>query len=713
MPTPQTPATQQTALAQAPFLARSERPLRAKPAGLCAGDFDGDGLTDLAATLVTPGALLIWRGNKTGLPRDFKDQACGDFPLPPLALPRGTFGAQKNAQAIAVCSRTTRELQIVTAGSHRIMLDETPRALAAGMIDGKVLIAAACDGLRLEVLRDGETEPQHWKLSAELPRCALVSGELSAVLVGFQDSTTVEAYTSADAAPIGRIQLPGFPRALAELDVDGDGDLELAVAGGDRELWIFGIGASGGARAWFTPQTPLTQTIDAIPLALAVADFDGDGRDDLAILHHYQLSVVLLTQWSATGAGRSTSIYAGQTPIGLAVLDADGDGKLDVAVANRDTLGLGLLLGDGAGKLGGSGIPLGDFPSALVAAPKSEGALRLVALNAKSNSISALVFADKKLSAWPGVDSGVEARAPAIAELDGKPGLDLLFLSSGPRGAQLVRLGGDPAGHFTPSSVLELPGAASELCLLDVDGDKKLELALCDPNAALLSLLENASLLGDVASLARCAHIAVPSSPRALCCIELDGDPAPELACVLGAPGERVGIAWLDARRNPSGELQLAELGFIAVPGAPLAAVSCDLNGDGKQDLAVLASSAPDSPSGAWYALLRGPNGVADFSLSAAIPTGMRPHRIAAADLDGDGRAEVFVAAQDSHLVNGWTSAGARGANPFSPRAWDDLGVGLGPLDLCLSDVDGDGLLDLCVVNGFSNDLSVLRGRRR
>ncbi len=670
-------------------------------------------MTDLAATLVTPGAWLIWRGSKSGLPRDFKDQACGDFPLPPLALPRGSFSAPQNAQAIAVCSRTTRELQIVAAGSNRITLDETPRALAAGTVNGSALIAVACDGLRLEVLRDGETAPQHWKLSAELPRCALVSAELSAVLVGFQDSMTVEAYASANAPQIGRIQLAGFPRALAELDFDGDGDLELAVAGGDRELWIFGIGASGGARAWFTPQTPLTQHVDAIPLALAVGDFDADGRDDLAILHHYQLSVVLLTKLSANGAGRSTSIYAGQTPIGIAVLDADGDGKLDVAVANRDTLGLGLLLGDGAGALGGSGIPLGDSPSALVAAPKSDGALRLVALNAKSNSISAVVFADKKLSAVSGVDSGVEARAPAIAELDGRPGLDLLFLSSGPRGAQLVRFSGDLAGHFTPASLLELGGAASDVCLLDVDGDKKSELALCDPNAASLTLLENASLLGDVASLPQAAQLAVPSSPRALCCIELDGDPAPELACVLGAPGERVGIAVFDARRNPAGALQLTELGFISVPGAPLAAVSCDLNGDGKQDLAVLATSEPGSPSGAWYALLRGTRTGADFSLGAAIPTGMRPHRIAAADLDGDGRAEVFVAAQDSHLVNGWTSASTRGSNTYSPRAWDDLGVGLGPLDLCLSDVDSDGLLDLCVVNGFSNDLSVLRGHRR
>jgi len=120
---------------------------------------------------------------------------------------------------------------------------------------------------------------------------------------------------------------------------------------------------------------------------------------------------------------------------------------------------------------------------------------------------------------------------------------------------------------------------------------------------------------------------------------------------------------------------------------------------------------APNSTRGTWFALLRGPGGPADFWVSSAIATGLRPHRIAARDLDGDARAEVFVAAQDSHLVNGWTPIGPKSASAFRARPFDDLGAGRGPLDLCLCDVDGDGRVDLCVVNGFSNDLSLLHGR--
>lgn len=699
--------------AQAPFKARRERPIGGKPEGLCAGDFDGDGIADLAAAWISPGKLSIWRGGEFGLGREFSLRDCGGFPLAPVALPPGTFGAAGRAQALGVASRSARTLEILADTARLLELEHKPRALAAGAIDGRAVIAVACDNRRMEVLRDGGAAPERWTLGGELPRCALVSSDLSAVLVGFHDTSTVVAYGASEGPPLGTIRLTGFPRALAALDVDGDGDEELAVAGGDHELWVFGIGEAGGARAWFAGVEPQSWRTDAIPLALDVADFDGDGRDDLAILHHYHLTAMLMTQLSAAGPGRISKLYAGQTPSGFAVLDSNGDGMLDLAIANRDTQGIGFLPGDGAGGFSSDvRIPLGDSPNALAAAPNSAGELRLVALNAKSNTLSAVVFREGVLKALESVPSGSEARSPRILEWDGAPGLDALCLITGARGAELMRFSGDSTGRLVPGTALELGGAASDLLLVDVDGDGSAELALCDPIAGTAMLLEATVARGDVGSLSRTARLPVPASPNSLCRIELDGDAAPEIACVLAAPGARVGIAWLDAQRTAAGNLELVELGFSAVPGAPVAAVSCDLNGDGRADLAVLTTAGPGSAQGAWYGLLRGPGGPNDFSLSAPFATGLRPNRIAAADLDADGRAEVFVAAQNSHLVNAWTPIGAKGAlaGGLEVRAWDDLGAGLGPLDLCVSDVDGDGRLDLCVVNGFSNDLSLLYG---
>ncbi len=701
---------------QIPLRGRRERALPGKPEGLCSGDFDGDGRVDLAATLVSPGALLVWHTSDQGLEHEFERRPCGDFPLPPIALPEGRFGAGEAAQGIAVASRGARTLELFGGAARALQLEKTPRALAAGGSGPKTLLAVACDGRRLEILRDDAQEFEHWTLQGDLPRCALVSHGSLAVLVGFQDSTAIEAYDGESGEPIGRIELGGIPRAMAELDIDGDNDRELVVAGGDRELWIFGAGRSGGARVWFDGEAPLIFDAEAIPTALAVGDLDGEAGADLAVLNDFSLSLQVLTRLSDPWVGRETSLYAGQTPLGLALLDCDADGRLDVAIGNRDTEGLGLLAGDGAGALDtGTVIPIGSFPQALAVARTGspESALRLAALNVKSNSISPVVFENGALRPLTEVACGTEPRAPVLAEFDGEPGLDLLLLCAGQRGTDFCVYHGDVDGRLSPTATLELGAGASDIEVLDVDRDGAFEFAIAMPQTGRVLLLENSALRGDLAALTQAQSLDVPSLPRELTTIELDGDPGPELACVLGAPGERVGIAWLDVQRESSGELVLTELGFSALPGAPSEAVACDLDGDGRTDLAVLATRATDSSVGFWFALLRGPGGPTDFRSSTPFGTSLLPRGITAADLDGDGRAEVFVAVQNSTLVQVWTPLASSAGAGLRMRALDSLGAGRGPFDLCIADVDGDGLLDLCIANAFSNDLSVLHGTQR
>jgi hypothetical protein len=86
-------------------------------------------------------------------------------------------------------------------------------------------------------------------------------------------------------------------------------------------------------------------------VSLAVGDFNGDGKPDLAaaMLPHNNVNVYL-----GDGLGGFTFDPAGPfaTPYGpesLAVGDFNGDGKLDLAVALSDTNNILILLGDGAG----------------------------------------------------------------------------------------------------------------------------------------------------------------------------------------------------------------------------------------------------------------------------------------------------------------------------------------------------------------------------
>ena len=139
-----------------------------------------------------------------------------------------------------------------------------------------------------------------------------------------------------------------------------------------------------------------------------------------------------------------------------------------------------------------------------------------------------------------------------------------------------------------------------------------------------------------------------------------------------------------------------------------------DFNGDGKLDLAAanFATFDPNSNSytnGSVVVLLG--NGDGTFQVPASYSAGLYPYSVAVSDLNGDGKLDLAVASQGSTNISVFLGNGD-GSFLLS----GSYGTGLNPRSIAVGDLNGDGKLDVVVANygsglGSTNgSVSVLLG---
>src|SRR5690606_38526367 len=138
---------------------------------------------------------------------------------------------------------------------------------------------------------------------------------------------------------------------VAVADLDGDGDLDVVVTSS-------GIARTGGklivhrnrGDGTFLPWVGFPTA--RAPAGVAVADFDGDGRIDVATADYGYLgqgtTVSILANDGAGGFRAPTPVAVPPAPYRLAVADVDGDGRQDLGVACEDQK-LAILRNTGSG----------------------------------------------------------------------------------------------------------------------------------------------------------------------------------------------------------------------------------------------------------------------------------------------------------------------------------------------------------------------------
>jgi trimeric autotransporter adhesin len=135
----------------------------------------------------------------------------------------------------------------------------------------------------------------------------------------------------------------------------------------------------------------------------------------------------------------------------------------------------------------------------------------------------------------------------------------------------------------------------------------------------------------------------------------------------------------------------------------------CDIDGDGKPDLAV-TNIASNTVSVYRNTSTSGAITSSSFATKVDFATGSQPYGIAMGDVDGDGKPDMVVVNHISNAVSVYRNTATSGSitsGSFATKV--DFAAGNNPISIAICDIDMDGKPELVVSNWLDNTISIYR----
>jgi len=364
-------------------------------------------------------------------------------------------------------------------------------------------------------------------------------------------------------------------------------------------------------------------TTGTTPYGIAIGDLDGDGKPDLAVTNNNGNTISVFKNTSSTGSITASAFAtkvdfttgAGTTPYDIAIGDLDGDGKLDLAVTS--------------------------YGSNTVSVFKNTSSIGLITTSS---------FAPK-------VDftTGSSPYGVAIGDLDGDGKPDLAVASYNDNTVSVLKnisaTGTISVSSFAAKVDFTTDIGPYDVALNDLDVDGKPELVISNANSNSVSVFKNTSSIGSItsSSFATKVDFTTGSTPYSVAIGDLDGDGKPDLT-VLGN-SNAVSVLKNTSTTGAITSSSFAPKVDYASSAEPRAVVIGDLDGDGKPDLAV-TSFTGNAVSILKNTSITGAITSGSFSPKVDFTTGSQPYGVFVCDLDGDGKTDLAVTSSNSNTVS-------------------------------------------------------------
>lgn len=557
------------------------------------------------------------------------------------------------------------------------------------------------------------------------------------------------------------------PQTIHYGDLDGDGKLDLVVTNlWDNTISIYRNTSTIGTISF---AAKVDYPTDLNPAYAAIGDFDNDGKSDIAVANYSGSltsndGTVSIYKNISSGSGTinfatRTNLITGQRPLCIALGDLDGDSKLDLAVTNWETGSISVFRN--LSSLGNiafttkSDLTTNQNPL-YVAMGDLDGDAKLDIAVASSNRLSVL----KNRSSFGNISFDtkqdfIPEGSPVSVDIDdlngdGKP--DITVVQVGSNGNQISLFNNTSVSgsiDFDEKVSLSTGLSPYQVMIADLNGDGKSDIVTVNSESNTISILKSSPSFVNALPPPIITSF-VPLSANIGTNITINGSGFNAVADnnmvffggvkskVIAASATKLIVEVpLGASYGPiavmnKGTLQTGVSNAIFNPifypnkssltykdfatfqsirtGEFLSSTrdveTADIDGDGKLEM-LTVNTDYDNP---MISILRNKSKVdsVSFDVILNIVTNKLPRKLKLADIDQDGKLDLIIIDGFNEEVSIYKNNSTIGSFAFGNKI--SYSIGTSPSALSIADVDGDGLLDV-LVSIWDNQVAVYRNK--